>query len=756
MRASAWPVLLRPASSPYLPGAYHLIAGRRIPPRNQFHVSSSGRRDDNQPDPVTYQILEDAQKSEDIPAEADEVAEEGSGKPPRPKDKSNYGSAARRAGRNIKRVKELPPVHIPTWFLSRNVVLQESERQHAAGERLEDLGTYSRRSERGAASDESDSGFKTSYEPSHEPPADSTAQRATESYKLDLNNWREIFSIAKAGLQIPSWQRAEAVASQNPHPLLFCPRDGASPFLDWIGGCLAIDNSTDFLRLSPQDIAEVGGDYLDETSDFRSNTISSLGYDAPLVSAARNAPPAEDTAEDEDYDELDGEEDSEQGGFKPLPFQRAPGGGFAGAAIHYGPFSGSIQDVFKSLVPAGSPAQIGKPIIVGQAQQQPKDITPELKMSLLVETLLNTPEIKRVASSAVKSAENESADQTPSEDQTAEEQAKQQGSNERPNLETQRGDHGLVVLISDYPQVNTTVNGGKFLDKLHEVVDNRRKDGQKVLIVGTSSSKDLMPSLSKSGVKEIQDPPRPGPMRTIVTTVKEPFIGALDREHKEKVKKINIRHLRDMLRRTAPNTGQVAQIVADWELEIDSKTGFLSGLDESVWSMDRVNRIVTTALGLLAQSEGLTNKHIERALELIEASDTAKVDWVRDEKERRKKSQTGLPGSDDWDNSKERIRKLRKTCNDHEKKLLHGIVHPEDIRTTFADIQAPPTTKDALKTLTSLSLVRPDAFKYGVLATDRIPGLLLYGPPGTGKTLLAKAVAKESGATVLEVSGSGK
>lgn len=59
-----------------------------------------------------------------------------------------------------------------------------------------------------------------------------------------------------------------------------------------------------------------------------------------------------------------------------------------------------------------------------------------------------------------------------------------------------------------------------------------------------------------------------------------------------------------------------------------------------------------------------------------------------------------------------------------------------------------------MKTLTSLSLIRPEAFQYGVLATDKIPGVLLYGPPGTGKTLLAKAVAKESGATVLEVSGS--
>jgi SpoVK/Ycf46/Vps4 family AAA+-type ATPase len=65
----------------------------------------------------------------------------------------------------------------------------------------------------------------------------------------------------------------------------------------------------------------------------------------------------------------------------------------------------------------------------------------------------------------------------------------------------------------------------------------------------------------------------------------------------------------------------------------------------------------------------------------------------------------------------------------------------------------PPATIETLRTLTALSLVRPDAFTYGVLANNKILGVLLYGPPGAGKTHLAKALAKESGATMLEISG---
>lgn len=132
---------------------------------------------------------------------------------------------------------------------------------------------------------------------------------------------------------------------------------------------------------------------------------------------------------------------------------------------------------------------------------------------------------------------------------------------------------------------------------------------------------------------------------------------------------------------------------------------------------------------------------------MMQKTERVKNDWLHEKTPKPKAAETG--------NDRERLLgSLRKTCNTHEKKLLNGVVDAKSIRTTFSDVHVPPETIDALKTLTSLSLIRPEAFTYGVLATDKIPGLLLYGPPGTGKTLLAKAVARESGATVLEVSGS--
>ena len=778
MRKLIWRALWATFTSPH-PHSCRFIAGRRLPfPQRSLHISPCPQREDDSSDASWNNYVEqptDVPVSEESSLGTQATAEDpnGASDDPPKANKNNYGSAAKRAGRNLKPREKLPLVHIPPWFLDSNVILRAapsyvgkedgSRTLTQSGEvSLSEVAQGEGQGEgqvEGQAAIEDVSPVVEAPESkdtdSHQQETDDGVSSRSRSAKplLETINMREILSVVSAGLQVPSWQRAEVAASPKPHVVLFCPKDGGSSYLDAIGLQLAEENSTDFLRLTPQDIAEIGGDYMDDLSAFRSGTLSSLGYDIQFATAPNSSSRSEDPAEEDDFDGSEVEE-VDPGPGKPSHSVSSRAGGIS--AIHIGTFAASsFQDLFKPFISqAGSPQQ---PKAGGtKTAVHVKDTTPELKMTMLVETLLNAPEMKRREGNFVAGSSNTQEQHEMGEAQNSTSQSPPDEASESPFQDAEREPEGLIVLIQDYPEINTTVNGGKFLDKLHEKVEARRRGGQRVLIIGTASSQELMPSFSRFGVNNVQRDPRHLPTRTIITPINEISPGpSLAQLHREKIKGINMRHLKDMLRRTAPDPSQVASVINSRTIDVGSKTTFLSGLEDSVWSFDRVSRAATTTLGLLEESEQMTVWHIEQALDIIESSDTAKVDWVTNEKEQQKKTKPSTDPVFEID-SKERMRKLRKTCNDHEKKLLNGVVDPENIRTTFADVQASPQTIDALKTLTSLSLVRPDAFTYGVLATDRIPGLLLYGPPGTGKTLLAKAVAKESGATVLEVSGSGK
>ncbi|MBL7160514.1 MAG: CDC48 family AAA ATPase [Candidatus Aenigmarchaeota archaeon] len=70
---------------------------------------------------------------------------------------------------------------------------------------------------------------------------------------------------------------------------------------------------------------------------------------------------------------------------------------------------------------------------------------------------------------------------------------------------------------------------------------------------------------------------------------------------------------------------------------------------------------------------------------------------------------------------------------------------------TYEDIGGLQPAIEKIREMVELPLRHPELFlKLGI---DPPKGVLLYGPPGTGKTLLAKAVANESGAYFVSVSG---
>lgn len=777
-----------------------------LPPSLLKRSFLTSLRHRNQDDPTkgsepsiihVFEELPTPPKGPNVSKEGEDEVEDADGgpyTPSKPIDKSNYGSASRRAGRNLKKVKELPPLQIPGWFLDANVILREAipsrvnvQYQEEVGKpSVEQIGPEDLSAREagvdGKELDEATGAAKVAqispFEGSasekilvvdrSDAPAKQQSmggpkgrniyeiQTETGPYEFDGDIMHEISSLVSAGLQLPSIQSNNEWTSSKSDLFLSCPMNGGIFFQDELVKHLASINGADLIRLDPQDIAEIGGNYVEERRDTHIESLSSLGYDAYRTASEQDN---EDGFAD---DEEDGDIDKDL--YKPQ-FK----GISTGAARFDIVLGGNFSDILKSAFKGGdSPPDMGalpNMVLV--------DITKDLKISNFIEGILGAGDVKRVSQDGMNSSMSCLPAEKSAPGTKADANETQKVNNDNVESTCSGGalprPGNLIVQVRDYFEINSTQQGEKFLEKLHEVIRRRRKEGQRVLLIGTSASRDRITNFSRSGCHKIQSEPANGPIRTIITPCRTQASEGLSKSHKIRIALINMRNLQEMLRRLAPSPVPWNLVSRDsfeshWLLPSEEgptpeSSGALVALGQGILPLDFIHRIATVTLGIPQGQEELTSEHTVRAIRTIFNSDTAKVEWMEHPKEQEQDSKNSRFMSPfdfkSHESSEDRMKNLKNICNSHEKKLLSGVVDANSIHTTFADVQAPQETIGALKNLTSLSLLRPDAFKYGVLATDRIPGLLLYGPPGTGKTLLAKAVAKESGATVLEVSGSG-
>ncbi|KAJ5164466.1 ATPase AAA-type core [Penicillium coprophilum] len=630
-----------------------------------------------------------------------------------------YGSAVRRAMRNRKSAQQLSTstTTVPAWFYEHNKVSHTSEDRPTQSLQQVRITKSVSQKELGELGNEIQaSGGGSDPSASNEPPA-----AAENRYAVAEESWEELRASVKAGLRLPSTKYAKEPSVKKSHLSLHYPGIDGIPFLDAVVKKLAHELGTDLVTLNAQDIAQLFSEQ-DLADVGVTSPIRSLGYDVyrqPVTPSWSELEDPEGEAED-DVAEIGGGprgmrgdigtprfitiESSKEAGDIPLP-------NWLGLKTLLG---GSINGQTDPDPGAGA----------SRSGQRAETRWIQLVNELLGSSGQSAPAIS-APSEATENVETKASEALPSRD--------------------------IIMHIQDYRDIQNTREGSKFISLLHKVIQDRRGAGSKILLIGTTSQ-EIHHSPSQDGAGLLQNVLDDQFSKTLFIT---PAMSSKDAEEvfsedrKKRTMDINIRHLQSMLRFRLHEQALPVKdnIFSDRAWPLEPSTIKESGIEDRYWSYNQVHWISTLALGCAEANEPLGFEHIRRGIQLMEKSDRVTNEWLKEKSPKQKESEAGQ-------SREQLISSLRKTCNTHEKKLLNGVVDAKSIRTTFNDVHVPPETIEALKTLTSLSLIRPEAFTYGVLATDKIPGLLLYGPPGTGKTLLAKAVARESGATVLEVSGS--
>ncbi|KAJ8586226.1 AAA-domain-containing protein [Rhizopogon salebrosus TDB-379] len=92
--------------------------------------------------------------------------------------------------------------------------------------------------------------------------------------------------------------------------------------------------------------------------------------------------------------------------------------------------------------------------------------------------------------------------------------------------------------------------------------------------------------------------------------------------------------------------------------------------------------------------------------------------------------------------------------DEYERAIAKEVVHPDEIKVRFQDIGGLEPIISSLRETIIYPLIHPALFASASPLLGAPRGVLLYGPPGCGKTMLARALAKESGATFINVPAS--
>jgi SpoVK/Ycf46/Vps4 family AAA+-type ATPase len=639
--------------------------------------------------------------------------------------------SSKRKPRSKQTTSEAPQLHLPDWFYERNILLhQNCYPQTDVGASTQslplkiDLMEWSKSV--AVSHDYTRNEGKLAGPFNAAPVATTNFPGQTEFY-LDFEPYVEICAAVAASFALSTG--SPPASTQILNSILYCTFDGGTELLKSVLRSVANELETDVLRLNMHDLAALSGVYQVHQS---SSDVQQLGS----ISLAAN----EGTwkKEEKSVDEEDNEAALEQDTIIPLE---------------------QLKD-YLLQVDVAEPGRLPIRRRDDHARRNDKVVS----LTRFLDRLIRAVFVQKSKAIPTGSSANGIGGISSRTGKPNGKEEQQQGSAKNASdinnlsANTSPTKSRLIICLEDFKGLSTTPIGLKVIQTLGSLVGlKREKYGDLITIVGITSSSQLTPN------SEIQQPysssyrtmlvkPLEGDLASFSNRLQRPEDPQLssptsiwDHAVGNETQITNLRNIREMLRRLLP-TAATSKYIED-STTLPSQLAQRLNLQSRVLRAEEIHRIALTAVGLEEISAGnLSAASLQYAMLLCYRSDAARASASSVS---HTSSIANVPNTGDIH---QRIQKLKP--NKYEKELLAGVVFPEKIRTGFGDVHAAVDTIEALRTMTSLSMTRPDAFRYGILKSDSLSGLLMYGPPGTGKTMLARAVAKESGATVLNITAS--
>ncbi|EXJ68499.1 uncharacterized protein A1O5_08292 [Cladophialophora psammophila CBS 110553] len=305
----------------------------------------------------------------------------------------------------------------------------------------------------------------------------------------------------------------------------------------------------------------------------------------------------------------------------------------------------------------------------------------------------------------------------------------------------------LIIYVRDAVRICDLDWGHRLLARLRDRVIERRKSNMPTFVILLCISEDSSRSYrqeswkakvkKKSGATECLALPIKNIDKDQLKQWEAMYNDYLEKQDAKLTSQLNVRGLKQALKELYPHLVSEELVGNDitWDWKGSGNVG--SFLNSEVLSKGAVNGLARTIGG---RAWGKPAIQLEDVVAVLNRKES-----IRD-RGNEEDSRTGGSNGD----SKEDPRLAN--LSSYEETLKEYVIKPGQSPITYDDIIMDPAAKATIRQLIAISKSTPTASSSSILEHLKISGVLFYGPPGTGKTHLCRAIANDSGHSLIALS----